>query len=90
MFLSRTAALATRTLRLQAYALTFCCVWLFSCLVPFTLFFATRRANVRAFVGTLELPQSLIHAMEEKSGSTSVYKELPYRSSKRFPVERIC
>ncbi|KAF9456221.1 hypothetical protein BDZ94DRAFT_1229946 [Collybia nuda] len=78
MFLPQTRALATRTLRLQAYALCFCCVWLFSCLVPFTLFFATRRADVRAHIGPLELPQSLIHSMEEKSGSTSVYKELSY------------
>lgn len=75
-----TRALATRTLRLQAIALSFCSVWLLACLVPFTLFFATRRAEVRAFLGPLEIPQSLVHAMEAKSGSTSVYKELSYRS----------
>ncbi|RDB16466.1 hypothetical protein Hypma_002818 [Hypsizygus marmoreus] len=71
-------ALATRTLKLQAFAFIFCITWLVACAVPFTYFYNTRHAIVRAFVGGVELPHTVIEALEKKSGSTSVYKELDY------------
>ena len=54
-FVSRLRTLSTKTLRIQAYSLLFCCIVLVAAMIPFMLFFATREAVLRAFVGTLEL-----------------------------------
>ncbi|KAF8066556.1 hypothetical protein FPV67DRAFT_1495413 [Lyophyllum atratum] len=78
MFLPWTAKLTNRTLKLQACALSFCCIWLFACAVPFTYIYNTRSAIVRAFVGGVELPHSVIVAVEKQSGTSSVYKTMGY------------
>ncbi|KAG5652144.1 hypothetical protein H0H81_006127 [Sphagnurus paluster] len=70
--------LVNRTLKLQALLLTFCCAWLFACATAFTYIFANRGAVVRAFVNGVELPHSVITALEKASGSSADYKTKDY------------
>ncbi|KAJ3487359.1 hypothetical protein NLI96_g3597 [Meripilus lineatus] len=73
-----TRALSTRTLPLQTAVLAFLTVFLFAALVPFTDFVATREAEVTAFLGTVQLPQSIIQAAQRQLGVTGVYKDIDY------------
>ncbi|KAF8066554.1 hypothetical protein FPV67DRAFT_1416901 [Lyophyllum atratum] len=73
-----TRGLAARSLRIQAAILAFCAVWLFATLVPFTVFFANRSAQVSARVGNIELPPQIIKQAEQAMGSTSVYRQIGY------------
>ncbi|KAJ8454556.1 hypothetical protein ONZ45_g19258 [Pleurotus djamor] len=83
---STSTPLSTRTLRLQWLLLAFLAVFLFAVQVPFTLFFATRSASIRAFVGNLELPQSVIQTVQSQLGVSSVYKDIDYlRLTAVFP-----
>ena len=50
-------------------------------MIPFMLFFATREAVVRAFVGTLELPKEVVEKVSAASGSTPVYNKIDYSMS---------
>ncbi|EDR10105.1 uncharacterized protein LACBIDRAFT_293728 [Laccaria bicolor S238N-H82] len=77
-FISRLQTLSTKTLRIQAYSLFFCCIVLLGAMIPFMLFFATREAVVRAFVGTLELPKEVVQKVSAASGSTPVYSKIDY------------
>ncbi|KAF4584919.1 hypothetical protein EYR40_001745 [Pleurotus pulmonarius] len=79
-FGSTSTPLSTRTLRLQWISLAFCALFLFSVQVPFTHYFATRAAVVRAFVGNVELPHSVIQTVEAQLGATSIYREIDYRA----------
>lgn len=83
LFMSKTSR-SPRASLLQSAVLGFCTVWLFAAQVPFTLFFATRSAKVRAFVGKVELPAQVIHSVEKALGATSVYKDIPYRECPSF------
>jgi len=74
----KTRALTTRTLHYQAYALAFCGLALFATMIPFTHFFQTRSAEVRAFVGPVELPEKIVKAAEKALGATSEYRRIPY------------
>jgi len=47
-------------------------------MIPFMLFFATREAVVRAFVGALELPKEVVDKVSAASGSTPVYSKIDY------------
>jgi len=58
--------------------LAFLAVWLLATQIAFTVFFATGSAGVRAFVGIVELPQSIIQQVEQSLGTTSVYKHIGY------------
>jgi hypothetical protein len=49
-------------------------------MIPYTLFFLTREASVKAFIGTTQLPDAAIKAVEEASGVTGVYKKIHYRA----------
>ena len=51
----RLRTLSTKTLRIQTCSLFFCCIVLSAAMISSMLFFATREAVLRAFVGTLEL-----------------------------------
>jgi len=86
MLLPKMRAFSTKTLRPQAYSLFFCVVWLIGAQIPFTFFFATRSAGVRAFIGSVELPASIIASTEKALGTTSVYKKMGYlRLTAVFP-----
>jgi len=67
-----------KALRIQAAILTFCGVWLFATIIPFTSFFATRSAKVTASLDGLQLPSSLVNQAERSLGTTSVYKKIGY------------
>lgn len=74
-----TKRLIRGSLRLQAFiGLVFCAI-LFGAMVPYTVYFANRQAQVTAFIGSIQLPESIIKATEAQSGSTSIYKHIDYR-----------
>ncbi|KAH9846393.1 hypothetical protein C2E23DRAFT_744219 [Lenzites betulinus] len=73
-----TAPLSTRTLPLQAILLSFLSLWLFASLVAMTDIVANKQAKVTAFIGTLQLQDSIIKAVEAQLGVTSVYREINY------------
>jgi len=86
MLSSKMRAFSTKTLRLQSYSLFFSSVWLVGAQIPFTLFFATRSADVRAFIGGVQLPATIVEATEKAMGTTAVYKKMGYlRLSAVFP-----
>ncbi|KAI0826706.1 hypothetical protein BC628DRAFT_1319898 [Trametes gibbosa] len=72
------APLSARTLPLQAILFSFLSVWLFASLVAMTDIVANRQAKVSAFIGTLQLQDSIIKAVEAQLGVTSVYREIDY------------
>ncbi|TEB30795.1 hypothetical protein FA13DRAFT_1733225 [Coprinellus micaceus] len=69
---------ANKTLRLQVISLTFSAVWVFACMVPFMIYFMNDHANVRAFLGTTELPASLVEATAARSGHSTEYQTMWY------------
>lgn len=81
---SPTKGLFARTLRVQAGLLLAACAWLFATMIPYMIFYLHRQAKVTAFIGTTQLPASVIKAVETQSGSTGVYKQISYRTSS-FP-----
>ncbi|KAI0674228.1 hypothetical protein C8Q78DRAFT_1067327 [Trametes maxima] len=76
LLLSHSAS--TRTLKLQGLLTSFLTVWLFASLIPMTDFVANRGAKVSAFLGTVQLPDSLIQAVEQQLGVTSIYRDIDY------------
>jgi len=75
---SRLTRLSERSLPFQWISLAFCAVWLFATQIPFTHFFATRSAQVHAFVGNVEIPPSFVQTVQNQLGLTSVYKKIGY------------
>ncbi|EGN94480.1 hypothetical protein SERLA73DRAFT_188405 [Serpula lacrymans var. lacrymans S7.3] len=65
-------------LRLQAFSLIFCAVWLFATLIPFDVYFANHSAQVTATLGGTQVPQSLIQLLENELGVSAVYKHIYY------------
>jgi hypothetical protein len=49
-------------------------------MIPYMVFFVNRQANVKAFIGTTQLPDAAIKAVENASGATRIYKEIHYRA----------
>lgn len=78
-FLPFTRGTMARSLRVQSFILAFCGLWLFAALVPFTVFFATRSAQVTASIGGIQLPPQAVQQAEMALGSTSVYRRIGYR-----------
>ncbi|KAF8960797.1 hypothetical protein BDZ97DRAFT_1283675 [Flammula alnicola] len=78
MLLPATKALSRRTLRLQAFILIGACTLLFGAMIPYIIFFANRHAIVKAFIGTTQLPDSIIESAAKAAGSTSIYKDISY------------
>ncbi|TFK33472.1 hypothetical protein BDQ12DRAFT_637561 [Crucibulum laeve] len=78
MFLPATRALSLKTLRLQAISLIITALFVLGAMIGFIFYFATRHAIVKAFIGTVQLPDSLVKATEQSMHSTSVYKEIDY------------
>lgn len=79
MFVPLTKRLIERTLRVQSYIGFLFTVLLLGSMIPYTIYFATRHAKVTAFIGATQLPDSVIKAAEQASGSTSIYKDIDYR-----------
>jgi hypothetical protein len=67
--------------RLLPYSITFLTVWLVASLIPYTLFFVKRSAQVTAFVGPVQLPAKVIAQVEAMLGSTPLYRKKEYRES---------
>ena len=73
------SASSSRMLGLQTLILAFLSVWCFACLIPLTDFFANHSAKVTAFIGSIQLPQSIIQGVEAQVGATPVYHKVSYR-----------
>jgi len=80
MFLPFTRELSRKTLRLQSFVLLFACTFLLASMIPFMLFFVNRQADVKAFIGSVQLPDTAVKAVEKASGSTRIYKDISYRA----------
>jgi len=78
MYLPPTKALVARSLRLQAIILALACLLLFGSMVPYMVFFVNRQASVKAFLNGVQLPDSLVKAVEAQSGTTRVYRKIFY------------
>lgn len=74
-FLSRKASSASR---IQGAVLAFLGTWLLACQIPYTVFFATRAANVTAKLGNISIGKDVIAQTEKALGVTSVYKNIDY------------
>ncbi|KAG8695373.1 hypothetical protein FRC09_009191 [Ceratobasidium sp. 395] len=68
-----TSAISTRTLPMQTGTLAFLSVWIFATLVTVTKFAAHGSANVHAYSGGKELPDSLVRSTEKALGFSRVY-----------------
>ena len=71
--------LNAKTSKINSILLAFLSVWLLATLIPFTLFFATRYAHVRAFIGSQELPESVVQATQQSLGVSNKYSDKDYR-----------
>ncbi|KAJ3549108.1 hypothetical protein NMY22_g997 [Coprinellus aureogranulatus] len=69
---------ANKTLRLQVILLTLSAVWVFACMVPYMIYFMNDHANVRAFIGQTELPQSLVEQTAASKGRSTEYQTMWY------------
>ncbi|KAF8810892.1 hypothetical protein BYT27DRAFT_7090879 [Phlegmacium glaucopus] len=67
-----------RTLFFQAMLLILSCVWLFSVLVPLTIFHAKRSARVNAYLDGIQLPVYVVNTVENALDITGVYKRIYY------------
>lgn len=69
---------ANKTLRLQVITLSFSGLWVLACMIPYMVYFMNDHADVRAFVGETELPQSLVAQTAAKSGHSTEYQTMWY------------
>lgn len=67
-----------RTLFFQAVLLISSSAWLFSVLVPLTIFHAKRSARVNAYLDGIQLPNYVVNTVENALDITSVYKRIQY------------
>ena len=67
-----------RTLFFQAVLLISSSAWLFSVLVPLTIFHAERSAKVNAYLDGIQLPSYIVNTVENALDITSVYKRIQY------------
>lgn len=67
-----------RTLFFQATLLISSGAWLFSVLVPLTVFHAKRSARVNAYLDGIPLPAYIVNTVENALDITSVYKRIHY------------
>jgi len=71
-------AASIRTLKLQALVLILPTLVIFGGMIPFTIFFKNRSAQVTAFIGTTQLPASLVQSVQARSGAESKYSKIWY------------
>ncbi|KDQ53966.1 hypothetical protein JAAARDRAFT_49575 [Jaapia argillacea MUCL 33604] len=70
--------ISTRTLPLQSRILAFLTIFILATEIPVSIFVAKREAKVTAFIGKIQLPDSIIQSVEKSLGVTRVYHELKY------------
>lgn len=61
--------------------LSFTSIWLLCVTIAFTVIFATKSAQVSAFLGSSQLPQTIVDAQARALGVSPVYKDQSYRES---------
>lgn len=61
--------------------LSFASIWLLAVTIAFTVIFATKSARVSAFLGSVQLSQSIVDAQARALGVSPVYKNQSYRES---------
>ncbi|KIK63336.1 hypothetical protein GYMLUDRAFT_241834 [Collybiopsis luxurians FD-317 M1] len=76
--LTRSARLSNRILPFESISLAFCAIWLFATQIPFTHFFATRSAGVRAFSGGVEINPALVQIIQNELGFETTYRKIGY------------
>ncbi|KAF8605193.1 hypothetical protein BDV93DRAFT_75884 [Ceratobasidium sp. AG-I] len=72
------APLSTRTLPTQTATLAFLTIWLFATLIAVTKIAAHGSADVHAYSGGIQLPDSLVKATESRLGFSRVYWDQLY------------
>jgi len=70
--------ISSRTLLLQSATFLILTLGLCAGLVPFTLHIANHKASVTAYIGPLQIPSFIVNAVENASGVTTVYRDIPY------------
>ncbi|KAJ2916161.1 hypothetical protein MD484_g4234, partial [Candolleomyces efflorescens] len=73
-----TQGLANKTLRPTAAILAFTSLWVLVCMIPYIVFFARDSAGLRAFIGSTELPQSVVQQTAARSGHSTRYRTMWY------------
>ncbi|KAI0292026.1 hypothetical protein BC826DRAFT_1105740 [Russula brevipes] len=67
---------ATGSLKIQAGIFTFFSVWLFATQIPYTVFVATHRAKIDAFLGGVQLPAQTVQGALAAAGESDKYSKL--------------
>jgi hypothetical protein len=67
---------ATGSLKIQAGIFTFFSVWLLATQIPYTVFVATHRAKIDAFLGGVQLPAKTVQAALVAAGESDKYSKL--------------
>ena len=73
-----TAAPSRRVLRLEASLLAFSAMWMIASLIPYTVFFATRRATVTAFAGRVPVPAATVEETMKSLHASPFYRDKTY------------
>ena len=66
-------------LRIQVILLSIATLFLLTSMVPYMLFFCTRSASVKAFVGGSQIQDSVVQSVARSLGVTAEYKSVSYR-----------
>ncbi|KAF9044294.1 hypothetical protein BJ165DRAFT_190357 [Panaeolus papilionaceus] len=78
-FLPSTRDLSLRTLRQQSLAVLFSVVVIIASMIPYTYFFANRGPSVKAFLGSVQLPNSVVAPLvAARVGAKAFYKNIDY------------
>ncbi|KAF5345492.1 hypothetical protein D9757_013509 [Collybiopsis confluens] len=75
---TRLTRLSNRILPFESISLGFCALWLFATQIPFTHFFATRSASVRAFVNGVPIPPAFVQTVQNQLGFKTIYRQIGY------------
>ena len=67
---------ATGSLKTQAWIFTFFSFWLFATQIPYTVFVATHRAKIDAFLGGVQLPEQTVQEGLAAAGESDKYRKL--------------
>jgi len=70
--------LSIKTLKLQALALLVPLLVVIGGMIPYMIFFVNRKVGVKAFIGTQQLPQSMVDQVKARSGAEDTYKKIWY------------
>ena len=79
LFYQQSRQFRPKTLRLFSYFHFFLSTWVFATLVAFDIIVRNRSAKITAFLGSVQLPDSLIEAQEKALGVNPEYWSNSYR-----------